>query len=1273
MPVSIGHSAIPEHGYPFAALTPPDASALSSSTQTPGPARNDSPETPTAPGARAPSTTEKPSSLRASARAWETQHPGATPKKDTGARKKRELAIAADLPRRTLGHLGSPSSHSSAADQTLLTQLIQKMGSVADVGVTVPPLSLIERPFAIYKQVVNQPEVLGWLRGMGFALDSVTIGPEGVSGLVTRNGVVSRQAYTLQDTSGWWQVSGRVMRALEALDPGHHGVPYVALNSLQVSRNVASHFYGVRPPFTDREASALVANLRAGWPSLSPQQLRERALRLEWSKRGIDELDDRENLAKALQRSAQGTAGNLSLSDTEFEVSASNPLKNDDEARRHLNRLVARIEMRWVLEDLGHTLPDQPVRISEGQLQVLQPVSNQWLDVPVSDSWSQALRDKLAELVVLSAGFGDALYSDERRDLRQVAQSMNLGPVDTPARARAAADWLRTDFAPPASGGNYAALLPQEWAPGTLSTRDKHTLAGLATDQKYGANTIGYALANQIVTQVDPQETAAKAEQLWHQILNTPQVLDWGRELARALNWSEGGSSEGIDSATLRNLVTSTLMLSVDPAVPATAGTAAGYQFYAPANMGREMGAVRKDFEQHLVQKKGVSLRAAPLIAHLFLAHAAPEFLVRPDQQPSSMPEQLRQSLDKIRIASPAWMTLSLGTALAEVWGGAGASRGMNLKELGALTSLEGVQPQQQVLAMALGAKVLLQVGVMTGVVPSREDGRYTENDYQAASGAIAQRSAQIEKTLETLGTAPPTRSSLATRALREKFPELTESELTSLTLKKPATKLSRLGPGINPAKPTLVEAYATGDLHVSTFGFSHPLITQTEFNRRIQSLPKIADQVTGAVDQYLADIKAQMPGLMKMSLANLPLEDRQAFEWGKVDIFRLRQETGETQPQDAAKGNKVAKNRGWHGVLLRSEYQGKTRYYEFFPTSGTIINRTADLARQKLKLDGGVIEEEREYFPRKPSQLHRFLRGTVQPFDFDAYLTGDTPRPGASSKVIISKVGNSLAGASTKGQGDDVRAWVPDTFRSVKSQSIIDAILQGNYIGNYSGHRQELIDHASAVLPSEDTISGYVDRLMTKENARAMFSMISFVGPLIDIAEGNVRQGLTGLAIDMASFIGTGGVQATYKAWKAVKFASRLNRQAFCTAFFKEGTALLRGVLNPAEGFVDLVHQPGKFANFLQRKRKGLPTKIGMGLFVPADVYEKLRFSRAAYPTVFEMLKNASATATPSVKGTVNQVQIEAVTREGHWYAVDPRTGTPFGPPLQGFVPAPA
>ena len=194
------------------------------------------------------------------------------------------------------------------------------------------------------------------------------------------------------------------------------------------------------------------------------------------------------------------------------------------------------------------------------------------------------------------------------------------------------------------------------------------------------------------------------------------------------------------------------------------------------------MGAVRKDFEKHLVEKKGVSVRAAPLVAHLFLAHAAPEFLVKSDQQESTkLPESLRQPPEKIRIGSPAWMTLSLGSALAEVWGGPGASRGMSLNELGALTTLEAVEPQQQALSIALGAKRVLDVGIMTGTVPQRSDGHYTPADYQAASDGITRRSEAIEQSVVTLGTAPPTRSSLAIKALKQAFPELTDSEIETI------------------------------------------------------------------------------------------------------------------------------------------------------------------------------------------------------------------------------------------------------------------------------------------------------------------------------------------------------------------------------------------------------------------------------------------------------------------------------------------------------------
>lgn len=262
------------------------------------------------------------------------------------------------------------------------------------------------------------------------------------------------------------------------------------------------------------------------------------------------------------------------------------------------------------------------------------------------------------------------------------------------------------------------------------------------------------------------------------------------------------------------------------------------------------------------------------------------------------------------------------------------------------------------------------------------------------------------------------------------------------------------------------------------------------------------------------------------------------------------------------------------------------------------------------------------------------------------------------------------MAGSASNGVGDNRDEWVPDTFNSAKSQAIIDVILSGNYIGNYSGHRQALIDNANAVLPSEDNVRGYVNRLMNKENGRALVSMISFIGPLVDIYEGNIKDGLKGLAIDTLLLLGAGGAQAARKAWKAIKFASRLNKQALRTSVFKEGTALLRGIFNPGEGFFGLPSQPSRLGEFLRRAHKGVPVKIGMGVYVPVDVYAKLRFVRDSAPTLSEMLKKANAAPVTPVQGTVNQVTLKAVKVQEKWFALDPDSDVPFGSPLQGFTP---
>lgn len=74
------------------------------------------------------------------------------------------------------------------------------------------------------------------------------------------------------------------------------------------------------------------------------------------------------------------------------------------------------------------------------------------------------------------------------------------------------------------------------------------------------------------------------------------------------------------------------------------------------------------------------------------------------------------------------------------------------------------------------------------------------------------------------------------------------------------------------------------------------------------------------------------------------------------VQLYSLRQATGDDLAQDSQPDSKVSNSRGVHGVLLRyetGEAMPKYGYYEVFPNSRTMIERT-DLP-DTLMLDGEI------------------------------------------------------------------------------------------------------------------------------------------------------------------------------------------------------------------------------------------------------------------------------------------------------------------------------
>ena len=84
--------------------------------------------------------------------------------------------------------------------------------SSGQVRVNIPHGSSLEKALQLYRDLLNQPQTLGWFARKGLELDSLTLHKHEVKGYTTRDGVRTAVAFSATDDSGWWQASAK-MRA----------------------------------------------------------------------------------------------------------------------------------------------------------------------------------------------------------------------------------------------------------------------------------------------------------------------------------------------------------------------------------------------------------------------------------------------------------------------------------------------------------------------------------------------------------------------------------------------------------------------------------------------------------------------------------------------------------------------------------------------------------------------------------------------------------------------------------------------------------------------------------------------------------------------------------------------------------------------------------------------------------------------------------------------------------------------------------------------------
>lgn len=1212
-------------------------------------------------------------------------------------RSKRE-APSADPVRKPMVYPASePAKQADANLQKTLTHLLLTGKLRAN---PFPPNASISPFIEAFIDAVREPPVQAWLNAKGLDVSTVRVFSDGVAGSVVVEGETVTRRFTTTDGSGWWQVGAKVSEAVKKLRPddlgvllpGNDAVPFRDLNAIL-------HFYGVNMPSAPIDGKQLGEQLKkAGWPAISNETRNEWRQRFEQLSQKSTDVDVRSQLASQLQ--AQVTDKNegdtLNLSDLPAVIYPESTLAQKSQLpRERFVEWLAMPAFKTFIEKTGLGGAETVYRLSNGNLE-LRDAANQWISLhvflddeiskvsvggsPAEKAAIHSLNNDFNQLIERSKATGNVVYSRPLYDLRQLLSFSGLGSPETVAQVNSAIAWLTTRLPPPPTAGDFGGLSPYTWAPGALSSNDLIVLRAASI----GPGSVTQLLVSHMARTDLPNDRDLQLQGFF----DSPHAVAEAQALAQRLNMAEVKGGQPLSRATRHQLLAAAIKASAGAELPGKPGVVAGYDIYQPNNLGRTLDEVRGDIETQL-ESKVADAKMAPLIAHLLLAQAAPEFLVKPDPGVSAQaPESLKLSPGQVSMGSTAWMNLRLGCAMADKLGGAGSSRSLNITQAQALTRLNPMGLEHETLIKCLGAPTLLDWAVMSGVFPKRSDGFYSAGDYSAAAQAFADRENSTHTAFQSLTSEPPSQTSLLINQLALLFPEMTQEEIANFKLELDTdTPYNPRNEGhLEPRQLRLTDVILTQQASLDpltllgevlnkvfaqdkTYRFIHPKVSQETFNDRVSKLASIASLVTPAVDQYLADSRRAEETVIKLMIANAPLDVRQGLESGDVEIFTLREETGESLERDQGKDSKVADKRAKRGVLLRYKNKGEEggyTYLEMFPGSMKVSKR--HLLFSELKLDGVVEKDSVPYGPFAHISVD-FRKAAPVDFDFQAYQTGSELRPGVRTKAIIEKFGQTLPGQAAPRRSNVTPVYVPNSWASRKTNDIAKAIVAATF----DGKRQALLDYANepTKLRKRRTYPFDSGKVFTHENLRTVLSLIPFVGAVADIGDGNIGAGFKGLLIDFASFAFTGGLAGARNFFKGLKAIVPFSGTAFTLRAVKGVAPFFRSLFNPLDGVSDVLRIGPKAIGATRQVLAGKLVPVGKGFYLTTTAFEKCRWGLGVYDTLYPQPVGQETSMYPSSQLGVSQnCALRAVQIDTLWYAIDPVTQQPTGAPLQDFTP---
>ncbi|MBC3775411.1 hypothetical protein [Pseudomonas sp. SWRI99] len=924
-----------------------------------------------------------------------------------------------------------------------------------------------------------------------------------------------------------------------------------------------------------------------------------------------------------------------------------------DPARNLLQKMIAKEEFSYLPKQYDLTLDARFGVDGSGVLFALEITGRR--DVP------GAANSELETLAAFAKITGGYVYTGEVIQLAQWLAFEGLTAPESLDELNELISYLQSEIPAAPDAGDYHELLnAPEDSPFHLSTADREVITGVIEEVTQGKTRLLQKLVFANFNAIAVVDKREHADRFLKTFLSGKVASNLGQTLHERLNW-QLEVDEQVRSRQLKEMVVAALVIDMQ-----AKSSLAGFDPYQPANAPLHATQVRENFEDHLVAAGMADPDSAALAAHLLLAGAAPELLIR-DVPPG------------LTLGKPGWMALSRAVALIEQ-ASPGSSRLMKYAQIMAFSELAPVSPEQIQLHQQAGVMPVINWAVLNSVIPHRAAKDYDQAQVVTATACFKRYMEALAQSETGLSTPPPSRRKVGLEELQKVMPagDYLEKKAYKLKFVEGLSEngwLALLGHS-NPLghwalyhdyqlsktdnnqdainlllrmRFSILDLYLSGDL-IENGKFTQRFEALSDFRPPAQAFEKLSqlkpanDVFKQAVDNYYDSVRTALSSIIKMAITSLPERDRYALTNGKLSFYTVRKEVNPLNPnQETQNARDEAISR--HGIIVCCENRTSLRAYEFFTLRGLFRERP-ELAAL-LNSTGIINDNPKLSFTGSKFDFQPKNKARNWPLDYAAYNEGSEARNGITSNIVVEKLWHlRLETASVQP--------VP-LFFSPQVNDIAELLLTHHPVAS----REEI--YGSLNVPTE-----LEEWRTTKEKVETL--LINIVVPfkqcIEDIRSGRtdrVAEGIGGCVLDGLSIIGLMiGVGASVASIiaktgsttaKILKIASTVARAAV-------------SVFNPLDGLPALAQGGFRYA------KRGI-VYVGKhslnAISTATGQLKKLAIGTDIHPLIKAgSLSDVRVAAWRHADDLGDAIDLAVLPRNKEWHALNIKTGGAWGPRLK-------